>query len=190
MKETLEISIVDDNQYFTSGLRHLLADFYLTKNTRVKFIDEKASKPSIDILFHANRHGIPGVYYRYLHSTAKPLVFAICDKNEKCHVRKDGILYRHQSMNLVLNMVEQARSIDHQSSCSASQTITHREYEVLGYLQQGRSLTEVAYYMNLSVKTVSAHKRSAMKRLNFRRNSELLYWMLQGGLMGHRKVMR
>lgn len=55
MKETLKISIVDDNQYFTSGLRHLLADFYLTKNTRVRFIDEKASKPSIDILFHANR---------------------------------------------------------------------------------------------------------------------------------------
>ncbi|MFV8848956.1 response regulator transcription factor [Serratia fonticola] len=195
MKETLKISIIDDNQYFTSGLRHLLADFYLTKNTRVRFIDEKVSKPSIDILFHANRYGIPGVYYRYLHSTAKPLVFAICDKNEKCHVRKDGILYRHQSMNLVLNMVEQARSIDPHSSdpvsdVSLAQTITHREYEVLGYLKQGRSLTEAANYMNLSVKTVSAHKRSVMKKLNFRRNSELLYWMIQGGLIGHTKVMR
>lgn len=191
MKETLKISIIDNNQYFISGLYHLLSDFYLTKNTSVRFIDENAPKPSIDILFHANRHGIPdSFYYQYLHSTAKPLVFAICDKNENCRVRKDGILYRHQSIDLVLNLVEQA----HQSSCSASkgslsQSFTHREYEVLGYLKQGSNLTEAAYCMKLNVKTVSAHKRSVMKKLNFRRNSELLYWILQGGLMGQTKEM-
>ncbi|MFQ0830766.1 LuxR C-terminal-related transcriptional regulator [Serratia fonticola] len=196
MKETLKISIVDKNQYFTSGLRHLLADFYLTKNTRVKFVDENASKLSIDILFHANRYGVPDSFYsRFPHDTAKLLVFAICDKNENCRVRKDGVLYRHQSIDLVLNMVEQARSIDPQASCSASDgplshSITHREYEVLGYLKRGKNLTETAYCMNLNVKTVSAHKRSVMKKLNFKRNSELLYWILQGGLMGRTKEIK
>ncbi|WP_447872346.1 response regulator transcription factor [Serratia fonticola] len=196
MKETLTISIIDNNQYFTVGLRHLLADFYHTKNTNVWFIDEKASKRSIDILFHTNRHGIPdSFYYKYPHSTAKPLVFAICDKNEKCRVRKDGILYRHQSIDLVLNMIEQAWSIDPQSSRSASncllnQSITPREYEVLGYLKRGKNLTEAAYCMKLNVKTVSAHKRSVMKKLNCRRNSDLLYWLLQGGLMGLIKEMK
>ncbi|HHQ6601493.1 TPA: response regulator transcription factor [Serratia fonticola] len=203
MKKTLRISIIDNNQYFTVGLRHALAEFYFKKNTNVRFIDETPSKHSIDILFHAPRHGIPNNFcYIYPHSTSNPLVFAICDKTEnrglthifRC-VRKDGTLYRHQPIDLVLNMVEQARSIDPHSSGSAfdgalTQTITHREYEVLGYLKQGRSLTEAANYMNLSVKTVSAHKRSVMKKLNFRRNSELLYWMIQGGLIGHRKVMR
>jgi fimbrial protein FimW len=195
MKETLKISIIDKNQYFTAGLRHLLADYYHTKNTNVRFIDENASNLAIDVLFHANRHGIPdSLYYSSPHSTAKPLIFAICEKNENCRVRKDGTLYRHQSIDLVLNMVEQARSIGPQSSCSASNrplthSITRREYEVLDYLRRGRNLTETAYCMQLNVKTVSGHKRSVMKKLNFSRNSELLYWILQGGLMDYTKKM-
>lgn len=187
MKKKLKILIVDDNQYYKFGLSHLLANFYLTKNTCVKFIDEKDSKPSIDILFHANCHRVPGAYYRYLHIKAKPLFFSILDKNEKCHVRKDHLLYRHQSIDLVLNMVEQARSIHLHSSVPVSdsslgQTFTHRELEVLGHILQGRNLTEAAHYMHLSVKTVSKYKCSIMKKLNFRRNNELLYWMIQGGL--------
>lgn len=189
MEKTLKILIIDDNQYYKSGLCHLLSDFYLSKNIRVKFIDEKSSKPSIDILFYASRHGIPSIYYRYLRSTANLLVFAICDKKEKCFIRRNNTLYRNQPMKLVFNMVEHARSIVLQSSAPVcdgclGQTITHRELEVLCYLQKCRNLTEAAYYMNLSVKTVSTHKRSVMKKLNFQRNSELIYWIIQGGLTG------
>ncbi|MFV8904619.1 response regulator transcription factor [Serratia fonticola] len=190
----INISIIDNNQYFSAGLRHALADFYFAKGTYVRLIEKNPSKLSIDILFHAISHGVPNNYNNILlHNTFKPLFFAIQDKGESGlthmfrYMRKDGTVYRHQPIGFVLNMVEQARSIASHSSSSAShgsvsQTITHREHEVLDFLKQGLNLTQTAYYMNLSVKTVSAHKRSVMRKLKFRRNNELLYWMLQGGL--------
>ncbi|SPZ51834.1 two component system sensor kinase SsrB [Serratia quinivorans] len=55
-------------------------------------------------------------------------------------------------------------------------------FKVLHYLKRGNSQVKIAETMQLQVKTVNSHKRSAMKKLNFTRNNELLNWMLHGGL--------
>ncbi|MGQ8775834.1 LuxR C-terminal-related transcriptional regulator [Serratia sp. NA_112.1] len=44
------------------------------------------------------------------------------------------------------------------------------------------SQSQAACILQLKVKTVHSHKRSAMQKLNFPRNSELFHWLLQSGL--------
>ncbi|WP_261161540.1 LuxR C-terminal-related transcriptional regulator [Serratia fonticola] len=41
---------------------------------------------------------------------------------------------------------------------------------------------EIASKLSLNVKTVSTHKLTAMRKLGFKRNGELYYWLRQGGL--------
>ncbi|WP_370592708.1 response regulator transcription factor [Serratia sp. ASV30] len=60
--------------------------------------------------------------------------------------------------------------------------MTERERQVLHYLRQGISQSQTANILQLKVKTVHSHKRSAMKKLNFTRTSELFHWLLRGGL--------
>ncbi|WP_455872246.1 LuxR C-terminal-related transcriptional regulator [Serratia proteamaculans] len=40
----------------------------------------------------------------------------------------------------------------------------------------------IAHQLHLHAKTVSAHKRNAMKKLNITRNTQLLHWLLNGGI--------
>ena len=192
MKRVLNISIVDNNQYFMMGFRQVLFDFYLTKNIHVRFIDSNMSEELVDILFYSSPHNVTIDFHRlFRNGLSQSLIFVIRDKNEinlsqmlRC-VKKNESIYRHQSIDLILDIIEQARAIEHPSlvpTYDLTEIITRREYEVLHFLKLGKRLTDVAYYMNLSIKTVSAHKRSAMRKLNFERNTELFYWMLNGGL--------
>lgn len=192
MKQTLNISIVDNNQYFMLGFRQILFDFYFTKNIHVRFIDKNMKEELVDILFYSSPHNETIDFYRLLsNGLSQSQIFVIRDKNDtnlskmlRC-AQKNESIYRHQPIDSILDIVEQARAIDHAFLMPAydlTAIITRREYEVLHYLKLGKKLTDVAHYMKLSIKTVSAHKRSAMKKLNFERNTELFYWMLNGGL--------
>ncbi|WP_413504407.1 response regulator transcription factor [Serratia grimesii] len=50
------------------------------------------------------------------------------------------------------------------------------------YLSFGVSNKTIGQLLNISEKTVSSHKRSAMRKLHLRRDIELNYWLLHGGL--------
>lgn len=54
------------------------------------------------------------------------------------------------------------------------ESLTPREFEVLRYYVQGNSLAEIADRLRRSIKTVSAQKMTAMRKLNAKSNQELL----------------
>lgn len=56
-----------------------------------------------------------------------------------------------------------------------SSTISPKEIEVLRLMGKGNRLTDIAQRMNLSIKTVSAHKLRAMDKLNIQSESELYH---------------
>jgi two-component system response regulator NreC len=61
--------------------------------------------------------------------------------------------------------------------------LTNREEEVLRMIAWGYSNKEIAHRMNLSVKTVEAHKANAIKKLNFTSRIDIVrYAILQGWL--------
>jgi DNA-binding NarL/FixJ family response regulator len=58
-------------------------------------------------------------------------------------------------------------------------TLSNREYEVLRGIAEGKSLTTIAEELSLSIKTVSAHKRRTMAKLNLPNDAALIRYALQ-----------
>jgi DNA-binding NarL/FixJ family response regulator len=63
-------------------------------------------------------------------------------------------------------------------------TLTPREKEVLKMLAEGNSVKEVACQLNLSVKTVEAHKFNLMRKLDIHNKAQLVQYAIQ------RKIIR
>lgn len=55
---------------------------------------------------------------------------------------------------------------------------TPREQRVLQLLRTWRSQTGIGLVLGLSVKTVNAYKQLAMRKLGFKNNRQLQYWLL------------
>ncbi|MBL0541960.1 response regulator [Aeromonas sp. 25-248] len=60
--------------------------------------------------------------------------------------------------------------------------LTPRENEVVRLLASGMSVTQVAEYLNRSVKTISTQKKSAMLRLGLQSDSALFHYAREMGL--------
>lgn len=197
MKPTLRILIKSSNTYFHAGIKSLIFDVYRSQNATLDFVNNCTTRQTLDLVFHAVSYGSIDCICHYFHSnTQPPVLFVIRDARDylpppalRC-TRKTGTIYRDQPVHEVLTMITNAmRNRRHIPAkppprcgpCSNT-PLTARECEVLRYLQQGNSQVQTAEQMQLRVKTVNSHKRSAMKKLNFTRNNELLNWMLHGGL--------
>ncbi|MBC3377671.1 response regulator transcription factor [Serratia fonticola] len=195
MKNKVSISLNDHNSYFLVGLRHALIEYFTDLHTEVNFFSGYSSgKP--DIIFQARYQGEKTDICRYLPADApQPLYFVIRDRAERhftppfrC-IAKSSTLYRNQSLGDMLEKVKLAMQLhsppsERATHCPAChrQLLTERERQVLHYLRQGVSQSQTANILQLKVKTVHSHKRSAMKKLNFTRTSELFHWLLQEGL--------
>jgi len=58
-------------------------------------------------------------------------------------------------------------------------TLTAREKEVLKLLAEGNSVKEIACQLNLSVKTVEAHKFNLMRKLDIHNKAQLVQYAIQ-----------
>ena len=64
-----------------------------------------------------------------------------------------------------------------------SQQVSDRESEVIRLIAWGYSNKEIGSRLNLSVKTIEAHKANAMRKLNMRSRIDIVrYAILQGWL--------
>lgn len=61
--------------------------------------------------------------------------------------------------------------------------LSDREREILIFLAEGQSLKEIATRLNLSVKTVDAHKVNLMRKLDLHDRSELIRYAIRKGLV-------
>lgn len=62
-------------------------------------------------------------------------------------------------------------------------TLTARQREVLYWLVNGKSNKEIAWQLNLSVKTVDAHRAQLMVRLNIRDLAGLVVYAIRQGIL-------
>lgn len=60
--------------------------------------------------------------------------------------------------------------------------ISQREREVLRAIAAEIPPAQIAKQLKISIKTVSNHKLTAMRKLGFHHTHDLYYWLLQGGL--------
>jgi two-component system response regulator NreC len=58
-------------------------------------------------------------------------------------------------------------------------TLTRRELEILKFLAEGNSVKEIACTLDLSVKTVEAHKFNLMRKLDIHNKAQLVQYAIQ-----------
>ena len=62
-------------------------------------------------------------------------------------------------------------------------TLSDREYQVFEMLVAGKSVTDIAERLNLSVKTVSTHKARIMQKMNMTNQAELIRYAISHRLV-------
>lgn len=63
------------------------------------------------------------------------------------------------------------------------QTLSDREFEVMCMISSGKTVTEIADEMSLSVKTISTYRTRILEKMRMRTNAELTYYSIKNQLV-------
>lgn len=69
------------------------------------------------------------------------------------------------------------------SSSPPTESLSDREYQVMLLIVSGRTLSEIAEEMSLSVKTVSTYKTRILEKMNVRNSKDLILYAVKKGLI-------
>jgi two-component system invasion response regulator UvrY len=69
------------------------------------------------------------------------------------------------------------------SSRLPHETLSDREFQVLRLIAAGKSVTEIAAELYLSVKTVSTYRARVLQKMNLGTNAELIHYAMQNHLI-------
>jgi len=78
---------------------------------------------------------------------------------------------------------ELANSIGQDSEKPPHQTLSNREYQTMCLIASGRTLTEIAQQMSLSVKTVSVYRGRVLEKMRLKNNAELTHYAIKNGIV-------
>ena len=78
---------------------------------------------------------------------------------------------------------ELAGTIADGSDRPAHATLSDREYETMRLIASGKTLTEIAEEMHLSVKTVSVYRARVLQKMQLKNNAELTHYALKEQLV-------
>ncbi len=63
------------------------------------------------------------------------------------------------------------------------ETLSDREYQVMCMIASGKSVSEIARDLSLSVKTISSHRLRILKKMDLRSNAELTHYAVKSQLV-------
>lgn len=197
-KSHLTVVINDPNRFFAEGLMNCISDNSSSLGLNVEFTDCVFNSRAKLIFLSADTVSVANLHYLNRRLASRALsVFIIHDNASKntandlkiSKLNQYTALYRDQVVEDVATTIRS--HLEPQSDlrnilippCSvrSKNNLTRRETEILRYLARGISNGAVARFLHISEKTVSAHKRNIMSKLNMIRPAELNYWLLQEG---------
>ncbi|WP_061322344.1 LuxR family transcriptional regulator [Serratia rubidaea] len=196
MTQNIKITIQTTDRYLYLGLANLLQASFNNKQRNVTFLPEQQSAQA-DLVIQSdagfcvqqcgkqtltslqqrtNRLHNKAARYRHRHRQARVcLCKRIVNFYQQCSPTP-----LHLLDNWLASLEDAVRPV---VSCPQHMMqLTSREHEVLSDMQRELTPAEIAADLGINIKTVSHHKRNAMHKLGFSRNSELYHWLRQGGL--------
>lgn len=63
------------------------------------------------------------------------------------------------------------------------ETLSDREYQVFRLIGSGKTVSEIATLMSLSVKTISTHRAHILEKMKLKNNAELTLYVIQNSLI-------
>lgn len=187
------VAIFDDNVYFATGLKHIIGMYSQLTDIAVSVLhfsvvsDIYYKWDTYDCIFVSlrNFHG-SSLIYRALSSPSSNIILVkdcIHRINEPSIYAGFPTIYRNQSTSGIYNFLRYSIS---SAEClkTGDMVFLHketglspRECHTAMLLASGASHADIAATLNISVQTVSSHKRNMMSKLRMKRSSELAHWL-------------
>lgn len=189
MKSHLVIAIQDSNRFFALGIQLILQGHFFAKGQTVSFVSMLQGEPR-DLIIQAERPGWPLLTHCIQGGDGQEqprtlVILEVCPLHYHPCQRGQGVINRHERPNAVCQLIENMfeTPLSPAPQCTrCSVALTPREQEVLQAIAAELPSHQIARKLTIHLKTVSAHKTAAMRKLGFRRNSELYHWLRNGGL--------
>lgn len=197
IKEHIFIDIQDEDRFFSQGVEHVLLAYFIQLGCRPNFISAASASPVADLIVHSVPKGMKIQTFCVQNSascghTSIIMIDDLPPFSPKIRVSCPnilGVLSRQSSPADLIRLVDRFRSIDTYSVPGAPRPCQHpdsvltpQERKILQFISGGMTPTRIAMTLKMSIKTVSSHKRSSMRKIGIERNSELYQWLRQGGL--------
>lgn len=142
--------------------------------------DVKYQKPSLPVLV-LSVHPEDQMGVRILKAGASGYVSKDCEPSELIRaVNKVLAGGRYVSPTLAERLVMDIQS---DSDKPPHENLSDREFEVLCAIARGKSVTEIARDLGLSVKTVSTYRTRILGKMGMRTNAELTHYAVREGLV-------
>ncbi|MEZ2831044.1 response regulator transcription factor [Serratia liquefaciens] len=194
MTRVMKILIVDPNRFFVEGLQLAIRAHFQARGIPVVFMHRPLSYPMADLIFWAP--GDPttvmpaGLFAR--RTQISPVILLM--SQDTPHLAANyipSVFYRHQRCchlsPLIVQTIESASGCPaepaHEENSPHLAALSPRQREVMGYVSKGLRLSEISVRLHIHEKTVSNHKRAAMRKLQLSRTTDLHHWLLCNALM-------
>jgi two-component system invasion response regulator UvrY len=82
------------------------------------------------------------------------------------------------------SLAEELASVIQQSEKLPHENLSNREYQVMCLLASGKTATEIAKEMSLSVKTISTYRSRILEKMGMKNNAELIHYAVENHLVG------
>lgn len=76
-----------------------------------------------------------------------------------------------------------AWEIERKKKPATHEDLSNREFEILRLIASGKTVSQIAQDLHLSVKTVSTYRMRLLTKLNMKSNAELTHYAIKGGLV-------
>lgn len=200
MKSNVVNIFVDvSDMYFLYGVTLLLGECFTVRGANAHFVNKQSLHDSKLLLvgkcrgfpFSVNANGLwggVGIFVRGENGWGCVPPFPSKEKPASRKSRRIDKEDIERLVEMVINPEADVGAVEI-VTCPLRQDLSPREREVLYLMSWETSPNQLGRILKLSPKTVSAHKRGAMRKLGFRRSHELYSWLRQGGLEREKRVV-
>jgi two-component system invasion response regulator UvrY len=76
-----------------------------------------------------------------------------------------------------------ASNLDHDNERQPHEMLSDRELDVMKMIASGKTVSEIANELSLSVNTISTYRARVLEKMNLKTNSELTYYVISNNLL-------
>jgi DNA-binding NarL/FixJ family response regulator len=212
VNEKIHVLIADDHAIVRQGLRQILSetDDLIVAGEAEDGVDAlrlaRSQEWSVFLLDVSmpNRNGIDTLKQLKKEFPKLPVLILSMHPEEQYAIRAlkagaAGYLTKQSAPEMLVTAIRQvaqgkkyvspsvamqlADAIAHDSEKLPHEALSDREYQVLVMIAAGRTLTQIAEDLNLSVKTVSEYRKRLLEKMQLETNAELIHYGMRHGLV-------
>ncbi|MFC0227466.1 response regulator transcription factor [Serratia aquatilis] len=184
MKSPIIIGMWDNDHFFIQGMQHILNSYFHAKGNSVVFMT--FNKANIVDLMMVDLIIKSTMSWENVGCERHKIVIARKNESgEEGLFRRLGEINRREKPEAMFRLLDKLFTSSSSNQVRYHTTgigISSREHDVLRGIAAELTHHQIAKRLQISTKTVSAHKHAAMRKLGFKSTHELYNWLLQDGV--------